>query len=315
MAWPTPHGDSYRPRFDNDRAATHGDSYRPRFDPDRIPPRPPRDAQEAMYHFQGNQNSGARQDVPHRPPGGFNFRHPRPKISERPLLTSMHNSSEELTFPTLNLQDRFQFDDLSDADDSEMDISESEDDGQPSKRARFDSNNKSANIGSRWSNPDPYTSLPPPDESVRKRKDVVKLIRKARVTSGPTQGSAEDVARVEDFISLDFGGDDTEHHENPSSDSRRYSPPVDAPRGPRAKDKSVGVVEEGLGRITQTGASMLGKRKRDDKPREARLIQKRGKGYYQDGMILREWQAVEPINPTPWYRTDDHRALEPPGVS
>lgn len=134
-----------------------------------------------MYHFQANQrnqNNGPRQDTSRRPPRTFDYRYPPPKASERSLLTARHVSPEALTFPTNHTQDKFrEVEDLSDADEAEMDVSGSADDAHPSKRARLNNLTNEP----RWSNPDPYTALPPVDESNRKHKDVVKLIRKARV--------------------------------------------------------------------------------------------------------------------------------------
>lgn len=78
-----------------------------------------------------------------------------------------------------------------------------EDEHPRSKRARVGSPKQVAAADSKpmWSNPDPYTALPPPGESQAKRKDVVKLIRKAKVEdSGNTDGKAA----AADFISLNF---------------------------------------------------------------------------------------------------------------
>lgn len=59
----------------------------------------------------------------------------------------------------------------------------------------------------KWSNPDPYTVLPPVDDEQRKRKDVVKLIRKARRDADDAKiAEYNQVAANDDFIS--FGMDD-----------------------------------------------------------------------------------------------------------
>lgn len=95
-------------------------------------------------------------------------------------------------------------DELSDSDEIDMDISDNGDSEanaveRPAKRARTD-----ASDIPKWSNPDPYTALPPP-ESTRK-KDVVQLIRKARVEAEAKKPAASTEAA--DFISCDFSEDD-----------------------------------------------------------------------------------------------------------
>ena len=75
------------------------------------------------------------------------------------------------------------------------------------KRALGPGTNESKeNATPKWSNPDPYTVLPPVDESQRKRKDVVKIIRKARIMSEKEAIVQSQVVANDDFIS--FGLDD-----------------------------------------------------------------------------------------------------------
>ena len=110
----------------------------------------------------------------------------------------------------------------------------------PTKRRAFglDSQDaKDAAMEPKWSNPDPYTVLPPVDEEQRKRKDVVKLIRKARKDVEDTQSRERNqVAANDDFIS--FGLDEDTLSDVPSSpgiESRvDYGASVKgAPLGPR----------------------------------------------------------------------------------
>lgn len=77
----------------------------------------------------------------------------------------------------------------------------------------------------KWSNPDPYTVLPPIDDEQRKRKDVVKLIRKARKDADDANiAEHNQVIANDDFIS--FGMDDDppavieEIPSSPSADPR-----------------------------------------------------------------------------------------------
>lgn len=75
-----------------------------------------------------------------------------------------------------------------------------------------DDNSKKEPSPPKWSNPETYTALPPADDSQRKRKDVLKLIRKARMKADDKSAeiTAGAVAANDDFISLGFddGEDD-----------------------------------------------------------------------------------------------------------
>jgi non-canonical poly(A) RNA polymerase PAPD5/7 len=285
--------------------ARAGLSSRSNRDADRGPPRPPSDARGAMYHFQanqGNQNTRLRRDTNRRPPRTFDYHHPPPKASERPLLTARHDSPEALTFPTNNTQDKFrEIEDLSDADDAEMDMSAA-DEGHPSKRVRLEASDGFANEFPRWSNPDPYTALPPVDDSNRKHKDVVKLIRKARVetAAAPAMAATND----QDFISFDFEGDEV--------NAGHHSPPPGAPTGPKSDFAASAV---GPTQQTDQDLIQLGKRKRDDSENHLRPISTEKAGYSRDGMILPQWQPTGDASRTPWLHSVNSRGLEAPGIS
>lgn len=96
-------------------------------------------------------------------------------------------------------------DELSDDDELDMDISSrssQSDTEEPSrKRARTALADESAEATPKWSNPDPYTALPCPDETTRKKRDVVKLIRKARVEEATAKPAA--TSKAEDFLSFE----------------------------------------------------------------------------------------------------------------
>ena len=151
--------------------------------------------------------------------------------SDRPLL--MHRDGEETPEQMLGMADEkvgvrkfMAAEDLSDSDEELIDESESEpdieganplgsDDGRandgahelPIKRRTLASNSQQVADGNnvpKWSNPDPYTVLPPLDEAQRKKKDVVKLIRKARNTTEEKTAEKNQVAANDDFISFGF---------------------------------------------------------------------------------------------------------------
>lgn len=142
--------------------------------------------------------------------------HPAPATANRPLLRAQRGSTPEQMLGMSNEQVRFKdVDDLSDSEEAEMEIgtdievSDGGDDAdeRPTKRQKVVE-------ASRWSNPDPYTALPPPDVSRAKRKDMVQLIRKAKI--GPEQNKSM-VANGEDFISFDNFGDKSERKKDGSA--------------------------------------------------------------------------------------------------
>ncbi len=110
--------------------------------------------------------------------------------------------------------------DVSDSDEESMDESNSDaekaeldGDGSlepPQKRRNLGSSKRNGIDGEnepKWSNPDPYTVLPPVDEEARKRKDVVKLIRKSDLHTIKKEAQHNQVAANDDFISFEFEDD------------------------------------------------------------------------------------------------------------
>ena len=190
-----------------------------------------------------------------------------PATAERPLLRSKRGSTpEQMTGMTLeqSRQKRFMIpDDISDSDNPEMEESEPDGVTQPSegthpailtsditngqgpeeatepsrkKRIREVTDDDCDPVASvpKWSNPDPYTVLPPPDESQKKRKDVVKLIRKARVATEQDVEASNALTANDDFISLNFendADDASEASDIAEVDANKGVP--GAPSGPR----------------------------------------------------------------------------------
>ena len=122
-----------------------------------------------------------------------------------------------------------------------MDMSDDENQ-HPKKKHRIDSEAADGDSVPRWSNPDPYTALPPPDDSQRKKKDVVKLIRKARVETNSSTVNKIDAA--DDFISFDFGDEEDDQEEEEEEKDDDYVPiqsgagVAGAPTGPRFSHRS-----------------------------------------------------------------------------
>jgi non-canonical poly(A) RNA polymerase PAPD5/7 len=195
---------------------------------------------------------------------------------------------------------------LSDDDELDMDISSSsEAEGPSKKRARTtNDDDASGDAAPKWSNPDPYTALPCPDESTRKKKNMVELIRKARIEEQEAKAAA--TTEAEDFISFDL----TEDEDSSEEEEEAPPPPPNAPSGPRADlDKPRAPVNEVMEarRLANDG---LGSRKRtaDDviKPPDYGQL-KKATTKPSKGVLLPSWQPKATEDPCPW-DTVDHSA-------
>lgn len=294
-------------------------------------------------------------------------RNARVVTAERPLL-QLHR--DQLSQKALGLagdsnatKRYLSADELTDSEDESMDESNSEVDSSPrkasagndgsgdaleppTKRRATKKDSDNAFSVPKWSNPDPYTVLPPVDEEQRKRKDVVKLIRKARIATEKEQATLNEVAANDDFIS--FGGEEDKSSED--EDHRPLGVPG-APTGPRLPNKSQhGQIISTNGapgtHTISSSASQLGpppgltsitghnlppkpdsgtvqlrahydedvnlgsrKRTRDDeiKPAPWRPPLKKGKGVASNGSLAREWVPRHDQDPTPWLVKSQYR--------
>jgi non-canonical poly(A) RNA polymerase PAPD5/7 len=225
-------GDNYRPAPRRDGFNFSAGNNAPSFAPTNNYPgarRPVKDARRGRGQGQRNMRSrGAPRRFGPKPAHERDLmRHQREPTPEQ--MEGM-NEGRESRFKVLG--------DLSDSDsgsdDSAMDLEdesghstgtpavdhsdESEDEHPRAKRARIikTKSPQAEQVKPKWSNPDPYTVLPPPGESDAKKKDVVKLIRKAKVEAAKPVAAA---AEGDDFISLNFDDDDDDDDDVEQSDS------------------------------------------------------------------------------------------------
>ncbi|KAK5696430.1 hypothetical protein LTS12_028565, partial [Elasticomyces elasticus] len=241
------------------------------------------------FEFRGNR--GDRR--PHNPRHDFTFRYSRPSTAERPLLRSKRETTPEQLKPTESdgQQEGLKFapiSEMSDSEEADMDVSDDDEDDEeahPRKKRALDTSadaTPAAPPAPKWSNPDPYTVLPPPDETQRNKVDVVKLIRKSRVNPLGSQAAKTDaVTTNEDFISLgDMGGDEDDE------DDVGGDAPENAPKGPRREMESA-----------------FGSRKRTHEDELKGFSKKTGKPmnrYYPDASILDEWRIQPDQMGSPW---------------
>ena len=203
-------------------------------------------------------------------------------------------------------------------------------------------------IPPKWSNPEYYTALPPPDESQRKKRDVVKLIRKARVSVDKASAMNSQVASNDDFIS--FGAEEDLSQEVkvngnvglsesqtraveapfPISSSKLDQPQyiIDGNHAPGTNGQTLSSNTLGpppgnfvslTAKSTATAAEVLEgnlKRKHSVDISEAEPLRapkrKKGTNPFSHGYVLEEWMSPKPSNPIPWV-TRDHRLTEQSG--
>lgn len=258
--------------------------------------------------------------------GGFSQR-----AAERPMLQTKRGRTPEL-MAGMEEEDKSgvkyrAVEDMSDSEEADMDLSSDGEEGLPKpstsdepkkKHVRTDFR-KTADGDSvpRWSNPDPYTVLPPVDETQRKKKDVVKLIRKARVATA-LGDTPKPEATSDDFISFDFDDEpeDETNDEDPISNSATDLGLVNVPTGPRSsnlvqknfsreisnpnisKQRNVNVPSDtGHGGLKRTIDGEI-------KGQEPKPPKKPSKKQPASGSILEKWAVRAGTVSTPWCTVD-----------
>ena len=249
----------------------------------------PQGPKTPMYQFQGNSSTVHQRPGP---PRDFSFRPSRMSdrfqrmrgVTPEPLGPSEAAAEQSTKFR--------QLDNLTDSDEADMDVSESEGGEPRRKKARtLDVSDSIVDGLPKWSNPDPYSVLPPSDDASRKRTDVVKLIRKARVSATQTSQSLNAVSANHDFIS--FGLDEPRR-----ADSDGYDVPDGAPTGPRANRAAES--DPSLGSRKRTHYDDI-KSSTRDLPTYPLPARRSGKSFNADGSIVQQWRYVDVGTSSPWY--------------
>lgn len=326
MSYPPPPGvDNYRPpqgdftfRMDKPAGVQDADTYRPQNSWNshidrRGPPSPHHDSRPAKRNRGSNDRPSARQP---RDSNRFNTRYGgrpwRPFIAaERELLKTEHNTGSELAFFDTGGGVTYRnVDELSDSDEAEMDISgdEAEAEEEPStKRARVSvEQSTSDNNAPKWSNPDPYTALPPETAPQGKKKDVVQMIRKARVQATETRSSLPSEAA--DFIALDFDESDSSDleivDEAAPAPPKATAPPPNLQLPPKPPTMSRAARAPSIS--PDPLSSALGSRKRthDDEIKMPHSKFKKVTKTPAGGAIVKDWAPRHDLTPTPWLEAD-----------
>jgi non-canonical poly(A) RNA polymerase PAPD5/7 len=317
--------DQFRPpqgdfTFRSERPAGVQDSYSPYRS---LPPRR-RAENDGGDSYRPNRRPGANGRDGRGPPGargrggvGYQRGVFSRKAADRAFLHRKHDENvQELLGDTSGKATYRDVDELTDSDEAEMDISGesgSDEDAPARKRARL-TDEQPVSTPPKWSNPDPYTALPPPDETQRKKKDVVQMIRKARVEADGKKDA--DASEAADFISFDFSDEEEE-------DSGKGQGVPGAPSGPRAALNGLPprpevslfpphtpVPAAGTAASSKnpqlTPSTALGSRKRtaDDKVKRPHQPLQRGKKMKADGYIEGSWLVKPNEVPCPWVDRD-----------
>jgi non-canonical poly(A) RNA polymerase PAPD5/7 len=311
-------GDNYRPGGQNKSEFTFQSNHpAPRFPPSgpangnsRGPPRNNRGGgrggRRGDHHGRNNANGFRRGGARHKA-----------APHERALLLHQDDGEEQM-YGVSNGPNRFMnIDDMSDHDEADMDESDASanDDaaeGQDGKhkvartqapRADGDSEPKFA---PRWSNPDPYTALPPPSETTGVKKDVVNLIRKAKNQAAEKAIGNNAVAANDDFISF---GDDLAENDDDAEDGEVDEDPGlqiyedNEPIRSRAEGKASQRPVQGSVNDLDYGGNAVNETRRDVydsyQPMQASAGKKRKAG--RDVAIVADWLSHSRSgNPTPW---------------
>ncbi|KAK1836734.1 hypothetical protein QBC39DRAFT_337122 [Podospora conica] len=229
----------------------------------------------------------------------------RPFIpSERELLSGNHAAEPEHDLSKNDVKYRA-LEDLSDSDEAEMDISGDEGDGSAEeplrKRTRMMlDTSAAANSVPKWSNPDPYTAIPPESAAQAKKKDVVAMIRKARVTT-KEEVVASVPTEAADFISCDF--DSTEEEESEPEEEQEVI--AQAPPGGNRATVDLST------RDPYTSALGSRKRTHDDVIKAPMVKLGRPAGPERNCDVLREWCEKSSEDPTPWLKMTHESSVKP----
>lgn len=171
----------------------------------------------------------------------------------------------------------------------------------PTKRQALDSNGAADGESiPKWSNPDPYSVLPPVDEVHRKRKDPVAFIRKAFKPAESKAIAQSQVAANDDFISFN---DDVAESTRPSSRSHSESR-----SSPGCFVLDIGEQTHARYPANETDPS-LGSRKRtyDDELKST----VKALSAHPNGSLLEPWLPRTVVEATPWVDRETSSVLSP----
>lgn len=324
-------GDSYRPGGGGGRPLSErmtftsggGDNYRPgggqqgrnnseftfssNHDGPRFPPAGPANAGPPARRR--DQRNGGPRDSRRGGPngrgrGGGRGGYRKPGAHERALLTVQDRGSPERTLGVADGSNKFMnVDEMSEDEDDDDDEEEAGEDTADVKNgthkvARTANGRADGDSVPKWSNPEVYTALAPPDElRPGKKIDFVQLIRKAKNEAAEKGDSNNAVAANDDFIS--FGDDDAS-----TKGTEVISLEDDEPRTNK-RPQNGGLLQGPMNDLDYTD-SIVNKNKRShqaadlyEQPQQSKQKRKRGETENVRG-IVQEWMATARCDTAPW---------------
>ncbi|KAI5360975.1 putative PAP/25A-associated, polymerase, nucleotidyl transferase domain, nucleotidyltransferase Trf4 [Septoria linicola] len=280
-----PRPDTYRPPRGDFTFQSTGPQA-PRFPPasreQQAPSRPRQDSRRGRGGGRGGRGFGR---------GGRFI--PKP-AHKRAILgfTEGADAPEEMLGPS----EHAKFLEMESSDEDSDEADEAENGDQPRKRAKV-SDDADQPDRPQWSNPDPYSVLPPTDVVNTAKKDIVQTIRKRKAEVAASNDATNSIKENADFISFNFDEPESEGEVDSSEgDDNDFvaAPPaqaaVDLPPPPPPQDLVMPTDEELM--QTYTGSS----------------TSKRKRGFEQTlsssaGAIVEEW-LPDGSDTTPWLNAD-----------
>jgi len=306
-------GDSYRPNA-GPRNGYHNGSNPPRqaeftfsssHQGPRFPPAGPsseRNARRPQNNFQnrnrnrnhGGASAGSRDYAGGQRARGFSKPAYSRAAHSRALLQSRDYRTEQVLGVSENSSKFRDLDELSNDEESDMDTStDTDDDVRKRKLARKQSANQAdGNSVPKWSNPDPYTVLPPSETTAGPKRDIVKLIRKAKNDAIERGEVSNAVTSNDDFIS--FGDDDEALDIEPFQGSLNEvvaSGALASTNPPAKRNAEIAGLPD---RPLYSGIP--------DRPAHPGKALKRGHAH-EIGVFYESWQPLPYINTAPWAGT------------
>jgi non-canonical poly(A) RNA polymerase PAPD5/7 len=197
----------------------------PRFQPSNAPPNKNRDRRNEGGRGRGRGRGGA-----FRGRGrGFMSR----PAHARDLLKSNDRATTPELMEGMNEGAKSQYIEYITSSDEDSDAASTggdlADDAPRHKRAKTEADTAAAESVPKWSNPDPYTVLPPTDFSVAPKKDIVQTIRKAKVEATSQKTSTNAIKENADFISFNDFEKESEEEPEDEHQEMQQDPSQDTP--------------------------------------------------------------------------------------
>jgi non-canonical poly(A) RNA polymerase PAPD5/7 len=298
-------GDNYRPGGGQQGRSNPEFTFSSNHDGPRFPPAGPANAGPPARRR--DQRNGGPRDSRRGGPngrgrGGGRGGYRKPGAHERALLTVQDRGSPERTLGVADGSNKFMnVDEM--AEEEEEDTQETGEDAADAedgthKVARTASARADGDSVPKWSNPEIYSALPPPEElRPGKKIDFVQLIRKAKNDAAEKGDSNNAVVANDDFIS--FGDDDAS-----TKGTDVISLDDDEPRTNK-RPQNGGFVQGPMSDLDYVDSAINQNRRPQqatdlhEQPRQSKAKRKRGEMESVRG-IVQEWMGTARCDTAPW---------------